>query len=338
MFKIPRWGRPAPADDTAPDPVVPSSLALGLDTTAQPAPLGVVTHDSGLGVGDVFIAWLRGWWIISLCVIFGFYGGYLYLSTVTPRYVVSMVIAPVADNGGANLPGGLGQLVDFLPSSDFLSDLEGSDEFDQLLHLVTSESIAAELATDDALMRQVFESRWDDATDRWTDPPGVWAGLTSYLSGLVGRQVYPPPTVVDLSTFLRAHITVDEITDTSLKRLTMRHHDRALAQRLLTEVVGIADTFLYQRSVQGIDASLANVQQRLEKIALAEHRAALFGLVMSLEYRRSIAKEPYVAAVYEPPNGLTVPTEPGPLRTFIIAVILGLLAGLLGALATYAHR
>jgi hypothetical protein len=187
-------------------------------------------------------------------------------------------------------------------------------------------------------MRQVFASRWHQATGQWTRPPGFRAQLTAYLSGLVGRQVFPPPTVVDLSNFLRAHITIEAINDTSLQRLTMRHHDRALAQRLLTEVVGIADEFLYQRALQGIDASLANVQQRLEKIALAEHRAALFGLVMSLEYRRSIAKQPYVAAVYEPPNGWAVPTEPGPVRTFLIAVILGLLAGLLGALGPYARR
>ncbi|HYH39223.1 MAG TPA: hypothetical protein VD860_13445 [Azospirillum sp.] len=279
---------------------------------------------------------LRSAWKVALaCGLAALLLAVLGLRLVPAQHTASMVVGPTARTGvaamGPRMPvhgadGAFG-LAEPGTGEETLSD------FSRFLELLGSVPVAARLMADPGLAPRLFPERWDGAG--WVAPTGVGAALKRLALGLAGREDWVEPDAEAVAARLRRMLVVAPVGTSPMRRLSLRHTDRAFALDLLGRVAAAADAHLRAEASRRSAAQVAHVRAKLGTVTQADHRRPLVDLLAEQE-RVSLLIEvdlPFAADPIQPPAAARQPDWPDPLL-----VLPGALAGglALGAfLATY---
>lgn len=254
------------------------------------------------------------------------------LRLVTPQYTASMVVGPTARVGaaamGARLPVLIGREAAAAASEPGPGD-EILSDFARYLQLFTSIPVAERLMADPALLRGLFPDRWDEEAGEWRPPPGPVAGAKRLFLALVGRTDWVVPDAERVASALQNRLVVDMVGSGPMRRIRLRHADRAAALQLLAAAARATDAHLRAEASRRSAAQIAHVRSRLAAIMVAEHRRALADLLSEQERIAMMIEVdlPLAADAIEPPAAAQRPDWPNPLQVVPVATLMGLVAG-----------
>ncbi|WP_454018307.1 hypothetical protein [Azospirillum sp. Marseille-Q6669] len=254
------------------------------------------------------------------------------LRLVVPQYTAVMVIGPTARVGaaamGARLPVLIGResaaaASEPGPGDEILSD------FARYLQLFTSIPVAERMMADPLLLRGLFPDRWDGEVEAWRPAPGPMASAKRMFLALVGWSDWVEPDAERVASALQDRLTVDMVGSGPMRRLRLRHADRAMALRILSAAAQATDAHLRAEASRRSAAQIAHARARLAGITVAEHRQALANLLSEQERIAMMIEVdlPLAADAIEPPAAAQRPDWPNPLRVVPMAALVGLMAG-----------
>lgn len=255
----------------------------------------------------------------------------------TPDYMATMVVGPTARQGlaamGARQPtldreAGT-PLVEYGLGDETLSD------FARYVYLLSAVPITEKLLAQPdfatGLLPRLFPERWDTTHKVWHLPGGIIGWGQRIILGVVGRETWSTPDAQRLSQWLRQRLNTDTIARTPMRRLSLRHPDRALAVMLLSRLHEAADSHLRTEAERRTQTQIAYIRKRATTVTYQDHRQALAGLLA--EYERvatMLAIDlPFAADVIEPAYAQSLPEIPDPLLLFPLAMTAGAALGLL---------
>ncbi|QCO13772.1 hypothetical protein D3869_00115 [Azospirillum brasilense] len=280
-----------------------------------------------------FLRTLRGGWpILLIGTALGVAASVTALRLVVPQYTAVMVIGPTARVGaaamGARLPVLIGREAAAAASEPGPGD-EILSDFARYLQLFTSIPVAERMMADPQLLRGLFPDRWDEAAGSWRPAPGPLASAKRLFLALVGRSDWVEPDAERVASALRDRLTVDMVGSGPMRRLRLRHADRAMALRILSSAAQATDAHLRAEASRRSAAQIAHVRARLAGITVAEHRRALADLLSEQERIAMMIEVdlPLAADAIEPPAAPQRPDWPNPLMVVPMAALAGLMAG-----------
>lgn len=290
-----------------------------------------------------FVRTLRtGWrWLLG-----GWSGGLVLavaaLWLVTPTYTATMVIGPTARVGSA----AMGARVPTLNGRDSAGVAEpgAGDEslsdFARYLELFGSGPVADRLATDPAILHALFPEHWDADAGRWRRPPGLLPTVKRALLALVGREDWVEPDGDRVARALRDRLVIDMLRSGPMRRITVRHADRATAIELLGRIAAATDAHLRAEAARRSAAQIAHIKLRLGAVTVAEHRQALSDLLLDQERVAMMigVDLPFAADMIQPPSAGALPDWPNPAVLVPLAGLVGLVVAGFGLSASHTLR
>ncbi|TVZ62592.1 hypothetical protein FBZ81_11049 [Azospirillum brasilense] len=290
--------------------------------------------ESGLRLRRFLRMMREGWPILLIGTVLGVVASVTALRLVIPQYTAVMVIGPTARVGaaamGARLPVLIGRETAAAASEPGPGD-EILSDFARYLQLFTSIPVAERMMADPALLRGLFPDRWSEETGGWRPAPGPVASAKRLFLALVGRSDWVEPDAERVTSALRDRLTVDMVGSGPMRRLRLRHPDRAMALRILSAAAQATDAHLRAEASRRTAAQIAHVRARLAGITVAEHRRALADLLSEQERIAMMIEVdlPLAADAIEPPAAAQRPDWPNPLTVVPVAALVGLVAGAL---------
>ncbi len=279
--------------------------------------------------GGVILAIATGRWLLLGGALTGFGLAFLWVLVTPPEYRATMVVGPVAtladDAVGAALPGQL----QAAPGRRRL-DHDIVSNFHRFVELLNSVEVARRLSRQPDAMRLWFPESWDAETGSWRPPRHPLAALERWGTALIGRAGWAPPEPEDLAARVGQRLWIDPVGITAMRRLSLRHRDRAVALDLLAAVHRETDELLRETAGTRAEAHIGYLNAQLGRVTLSEHRHGLTVLLSQQERDRMLIRValPYAADPIEPPTAPLRPDWPNPM--LILPVVAA--AGLFGAL------
>lgn len=298
------------------------------------SPLEAEAAESGLRLRRFLRMMREGWPILFIGAALGVAASITALRLVAPQYTAVMVIGPTARVGaaamGARLPVLIGREAAAAASEPGPGD-EILSDFARYLQLFTSIPVAERMMADPVLLRGLFPGRWDDEAGGWRPAPGPMASAKRLFLALVGRSDWVEPDAERVASALRDRLTVDMVGSGPMRRLRLRHPDRAMALRILSAAAQATDAHLRAEASRRSATQIAHARARLAGITVAEHRRALADLLSEQERIAMMIEVdlPLAADAIEPPAAAQRPDWPNPLTVVPMAALVGLVAGAL---------
>jgi hypothetical protein len=303
------------------EPAEPASDAL--EASARAAPDLVAALWQALRARRVLVALVAGLGLLVSIV---------YLRTATYEYVAQLRVA--AAPGSASRAPQLGSLSGLAALAGVGLEAEATP-FRLYLEDLHSPLTAAELARDAALMQKIFAEEWDGA--RWQPRPSLSDRARALLLRLSGAPVSAaqPPDAARLQAWLARHIVISEAPKSPVVTLMMAHPDPAFAKAMLERVHQVADDRARARALARASGNIAHLDRRLEEVSAFDHRQAMFVTRAAEEQRLMLAKNPtpFATQRFGSATATSAPVSPRQGRALIIGLALGLVAGVLLALA-----
>jgi len=286
-----------------------------------------------LAARDPVALLLAGWRVIAGCALAGLVVAILGLRMVTAEYTASMVVGPTARTGFAGMgprvpvagPELAAGVAEHGAGDETLSD------FARFLELLGSAPVAARLAGDPALLRRLFPERWDAAAGDWRPPPGLAAGAKRLLLAVAGREDWVEPDAVEAARRLRDHVLVATVGTGPMRRIVVRHADRAFALDLLGRLAAATDAHLRAEAARRSAAQVAYIRAQLARVTMAEHRRTLTELLAEQERVAMLIEVdlPFAADPIEPPTAARLPDWPDPKVVLPLGLVVGTALGML---------
>jgi len=252
----------------------------------------------------------------------------LYLNVAARQYEVTLQLAPVERSQASQ--GSLGAL-SAVAGLDLSSAGQGTD-FKIFVAALQSHAAAEVLATNSDLLRRLYPREWSDADHSWHEPPhGFLHPIVSALASGVGLQVrtWEPPSANRLYRFLQ-EIEITSSRDSPIVTLRVWNKDPDLAKTLLSDLVVSVDRFLRSRALHRADGYIEYLTRKLQQEPVAEYRQSLLQNLSDQEKRRMMAAAnvSYAAELFSGPSASETPVLPSALTTFAVAILAGLISGL----------
>jgi hypothetical protein len=289
-------------------------------------------------MGLLGFLWRRKW-LIAAVTIASFAAAVIYLNVAVYRYAADLKVTPSQSGGGA-LGGGLSALAS-LAGAD-LSRSSGGAAYPLYIATLKSRGVAADLASDPAIMRHVFAKQWNSATGQFEHHIGLVETIAALTKRALGLPDYAwhPPGAAELQTYLEDSLEVTEDLKRSMTTIRVKDADPQFAGLLVLRVHDAADAAIRARTLARTAQYIAYLERKLPTIVNAEQRVALVSTLNDQEKLRMQASAT-VGFAAEPLNGVEVserPVSPRPMVTLAASLIGGLIAGIGVALATTLFR
>lgn len=287
--------------------------------------------------------WLKKWWIAGVFIA-GVAISVAYALTRIPSYQSSALLAPVQDPSvQANSVGSL--LGRFAGVGDALGIIGGAgSSTEESVALMESRQFTEDFLKRNGILPYLFPDRWDESGHRWRVAEvggiGTWIASTHGVDpqqAVAAKSGEPSPE----KSFDRFVLSRDIVVDrrTGFVKVNVRGPTPGLAQAWATALIRDANARLREKALIEVRASIALLTERLESLQYASVKATTAALLESYIRREVLltARSDYALSAIDPPN---LPEEryyPHRTHMVVVGALLGLLSGILVALAQFAY-
>lgn len=270
----------------------------------------------------------RRWVSIVACMAVAVSLGLVYLHSAQPLYTSELLVSPTNREGSstANRLSGIAGLAGLSLSA------QSQPTFSAYMEGLHSRQLADLLAQDQALMRRIFATSWDEKRGQFVPPSGFRAQLVKVVKNLLG---YPDtgwsaPGGAELHEFLKSRLTITSRDESGFLVLSIRTADPALGREILQKAHTTVDTYIRQQRAASSRAYVDYLSKRLEAVHIADYRQALVDVIAQQEKTLMFASDPnaYAAQAFGPPYSRRRPTSPQPILTLVATLVAGLIVGL----------
>lgn len=291
---------------------------------------------SEFSMGDFAGILWRRWWLILIFTIGGLVAAVIYLNAATYKYTAVLRVGPVETDstGLAKRLGGLASVAGIIPKRDQASP------FDLYTEAMSSIEVARVLARRPALLRGAFANEWTAAG--WREPAGGVAGLVKSTKHLLGLPIVPwrAPDAARLGDWIETNLVITKSNTDPLVTIEIENADPKFAADFLNALDAAADRLIRERTLRRTGGTIGYLQRRLSGLLVAEHREALAQALGEQERARMMAAAdvPFAADRFGDIKISNKPTSPRGILALAVGVILGMLLGVLAALAFHFAR
>lgn len=274
---------------------------------------------------------LAGWRVLVLGALGGLLLALGGLWAVPPEHTVVMIVGPTARVGsaamGARIPVMAGRESALGAAEPGAGD-EALSDYARYLELFGIGPVAERLAADPAFLRALFPERWDAVEERWRAPPGALPALKRLLLALAGRGDWVEPDAERVARTLRERLVIDMLRSGPMRRIALRHRDRAVGLDLLGRIAAATDAHLRAEAARRSAAQIAHVKARLAGVTVTEHRRALSDLLADQERVAMMIEVdlPFAADPIQAPAAPSLPDWPNPAAVVPLSALAGLMA------------
>jgi len=275
---------------------------------------------------------LSGWRVLAVFALSALALALGALWVVPPEHTAVMIVGPTARVGsaamGARIPVMTGRESALGAAEPGAGD-EALSDYARYLELFGTGPVAERLAGDPIFLRGLFPDRWDVAEGQWRAPPGLLPAAKRLLLALVGRRDWVEPDTERVARTLRDRLVIDMVRSGPMRRIALRHRDRAAGLEMLSRIAAATDAHLRAESARRSAAQIAHVKARLAGVTVTEHRRALSDLLSDQERVAMMIEVdlPFAADPIQPPTASAVPDWPNPAVVLPLSGLVGLLAG-----------
>ncbi len=277
---------------------------------------------------DVFFSVLGAIFLLTVVALHAVLKSYDVTASVAPvtqsSQQISGSISALAKLGGVNV-GGLGA---------------GGEQFRLFISAITSREVGDQLARDQTLMKGLFPFQWSESEQRWKEPSGILHTVSHVVQEALGIPVRPwaPPSGEDVAKLLSTKLEIDEDPKSPVVTLQMQSSHPEVALRLMRELIATIDGQLRSRAMRRVDDYIAYLTQEIQRVSVAEYRAALTEHLAEQEQIRMMASAnvSFAAQIFSAPTTATVASGPKSILILVFAILIGAAVG--GFIAIRADR
>lgn len=254
---------------------------------------------------------LRDLWRANLYLAIGAAAGFLcalaFLIVAVPQYRASMLVAPTTRSGtpdiSALFPNNASFAMEYVMQSFGPGD---SSDFMRFEAILREPSVSERLLSDERIA----------------------AGMAG-AKILVFSRPRPPATAAQMAQWLQKNLVVEPVSQTRLKRVSLRHPDPDFAVYVLGRIYGAADSLIRAELAEKTERRTGYLRDTIDRTAHPEHRRVLTQLLMDQEQISMVLAvgEPFAAQMAEPPAASAKPVWPRRALVLPAFVLAGMFAG-----------
>jgi len=258
----------------------------------------------------------------------------LYLNIATYVYAVTLIVTPVqpANTSLSSKFGGLAGLAGISLPTD-----SSADAFKLYIEGLKSRPVADALARDQWLMKSLFPNEWAADEKKWREPFSVTNSISTAVRRSFGFPVHAwePPDGSRVQEVLQSSLNVVETRDQPAMSVVFTTTDPQFGVELLNRIHQTVDGMIKKRVLVRASDSIAYLQKKLQREAVADYRQVLIDQEAQQEQLRMMASASvsYAADPFGTPTASRYPVSPRPLYVMAFALVLGLVVGIPIALA-----
>jgi len=195
-----------------------------------------------------------------------------------------------------------------------------------------SRAVADELSRRQDLMRTIFKTQWDEASQAWREPVSSYRSFVNDVKPFLGLPVFPwrPPSGAELQLFIARQVKVLENPRKSIVTLTMNDADPQFAATFLQALHETTDQLLRRLTLDRSSAYAKYIQSQLTSVQVNELRQVLIQALseqMTLVIMSS-SNTTFAAQPLGPAQSSSRPTQPVPTLTLLFSALLGAVIGM----------
>lgn len=291
--------------------------------------------DNEIDLARILFSLWRQRWIIVVLAGLGLAYGIYQLQRATYYYTAELKVAAAqsAESGATPRLSGLASLA----SRAGLGPATTGNTFMFYTQGVASRAVADELARRPDIMHAVFADEWDRESNRYVEPRrGLVGGIVQGVKTLVGfpRLEWSPPGAARLQDYIENAVQVVPDPELPVVTLIYSHPDPRFAELFLGEIHRVLDNSLRRKARNRATEYINYLSSQLQSARNVEHRSAIAQSLSEQEKNRMLASSTMAFAA-EPLDVVTSslrPTSPSPALILLVALLQGIVAGVLVAL------
>lgn len=258
--------------------------------------------------------------------------GVLLLHLADSKYTASLVVTPAqTGNGEVSGLGGIAAM-----AGVNLSGADDQNRFALYRAGLLSREVAAELARDEELLRQIFPRDWSASHNGWAAPESTIGSTVTAVKTVLGFPLrrWEPPGPARMQDFLRRNVTIIEDKDNPIYSIQLEMKNPEIAVAILTRIHEISDSIQKNRAQGRAKSRIDYLSSELQKNSLLERRTAIASLLVEQENNlmMSSSDEPFAAYPFDGLVISTSPTSPRPLLVLALSIAAGIGLALMTAL------
>jgi len=278
-------------------------------------------RNSASGLNDVIRVLFLRWWLIAAATLVSIVAAGLAIFLIEPSYKVDVLLAPTSEDAGGGIAGAIGGQLGGLASFAGIDMGSGSGRTDQAVALLRSRALTGKFVQENQLMPILFEDEWDHEAGSWVatgsgkSPPTLWMGIKTFES-------------------LRM---VTQDAQTGLVTLTITWTDPEQAAAWVSGLTAMVNAEMRGRAIEEATKSIVFLEKALNETNVLQLKQAVYSLIERQLNTLMMAdvREQFVFKVLGPPivPDLDDPTSPRPVLVFGLGIVVGLMLGVVLALA-----
>ena len=273
------------------------------------------------------ILW-RGKYFIIIFIMISIVAGSLYLRNISPKYEVTILLAPVSEEQSTPNFRGLGGLASLagisLPSGN-------ASDFTKYEIMLRTQEISTMVFNEKNLVQEIFLGEWNNNQQIFLEPKkNRKALIKNFIKELLlGRpsKEYTEPNPARLAKFINESVKIDLDRKTNYLTISAEHSNPELLIKVIISMIKNTDKLFKKKFINQANDAVQFYQIKISKARSQEHREILATLIAKEERKLLLAtrKGPFVAEILTGPNTSLYHTSPK------VSIILGL-SMLLGGL------
>ncbi|MDB4229091.1 Wzz/FepE/Etk N-terminal domain-containing protein [Paracoccaceae bacterium] len=283
-------------------------------------------YDSEIDLRELFSVLWRGKYFVIIFTMMSLAAGSLHLRSLSSKYSVSILLAPI--QAGQTTPnfGNLGGLA----SLAGLSLPTGSaSDFAKYEIMLKTQEISTLVFKEKNLIQALFSNEWDNRQQIFRAPEKSRKTLIkSYARELLTGQPpkeYTGPNPARLKAFIGDNISISLDKKTQYLNLSAQTSNPKLLTKLLVSMINNTDELFKKKFIRQANDAVQFYQIKIAKARSQEHREILATLIAKEERKLLLATRggPFVAEILTGPNRSLNPTSPKASLILALSILLG---------------
>jgi uncharacterized protein involved in exopolysaccharide biosynthesis len=294
--------------------------------------------DDEIDLRELFTAIWQGKWIIIFTTFIFSAGGVFYALSLPDIYKSDVLLSPVSEDSGVNIPGQLGGLAALAGVN--LGGGGGNKTELALQILKSRDFIGRFIEKHDLFVPVMAAEGWNRSDNRLLLDDDIFAQETQQWV----REVVPPfsvkPSLLETFNDFIKLLNVSQDQTTGMVTLSISYYSPFLAKEWASKLVEEINDEMRNRELTEAQNSIDYLNGQIEQTNIADVRTMLFSLIEEQSKTVMLAnvRDEYVFKTVDPAVVAEEKAKPARALICILAVMLGGMLGVLGVLISYFSR
>ncbi len=278
-------------------------------------------------LSEMFFRVRNGWRIILACSIVMLLLMVILMKVTNPVYSITATImapnSPITKSSALSGAGGIA-------ASLLGRGVNSPQEYTQFLARLQSQPVAAKMEADHHVLQLLYPEQWDGERGRWRPKTGFLVAIRNVVYGFFGLAAAHPPTVEDLTLFLKKNLITTEGDDPSVYTVSLKYKNAQVGADIVRWDLEAAEALEKSNALGPTKEYIHYIINQARLTSDPALRTAL-GQLFEEQQQRAMAlgsHAAYGAQIINPPIAPTRPVWPSPVLGALIAIIVGTIIGM----------